>query len=126
MKIQFIGALALLATSLFSCQKDKENPTILITSPTNHGTYEAGDHIEAKATFSDDQGLKSFHVHIGDEEGGHYHGWDFEDEGTIEGTEYEWDGHTMVPDSLPMMLWMHFEVEDQEGKVSNDKIMMHF
>ena len=126
MKIQFIAVAILAAATLTSCKKDKENPTILITSPANHAHFESGDHIEASATFEDDQALKSYHVHVGDEEGNHSHDWSYSDEGELTGTSFEWKDDLHPPDSLPMMLYLHFEVSDEEGKVTNDKVMMHF
>lgn len=121
----FIFSLVVAAT-LVSCKKDKENPTIFIESPENHKTYHSGDMIHANGTFSDDRGLKEYSIYVGDVNGEHNHAWHFMEQGSIDGDNFQWEGHLTVPDSMPEVLFLHFEVTDLENKTASDKIMMHF
>lgn len=119
-------ALALTSIGITSCKKDKEDPTISITTPTEHSTHKWGNEVHINATFSDDQGLKSYEVMVGDEAGAHDHMFDFHKSGTAEGLTHDFHEHFMVPDSAMTMRWIHFTVTDAEDKTASQKWMVHF
>lgn len=124
-RIVFV-ALAIVSIGLTSCKKDKEDPTISITTPAEHSTHNWGDEVHINATFADDRGLKSYEVMVGDEAGMHDHMFDFHKSGTAEGLSYDFHEHFMVPDSAMMMRWVHFTVTDAEDKTASQKWMLHF
>ena len=111
---------------LFSCNKDKEDPTITIAQPTDHSNHTKGEMLHIEATFEDDQDLSSYSIHIGDENGNHAADFDFHSHGSISGKSHEFHEHTMIPDTIGMVYYLHFEVTDAEGKKSTASHMMHF
>lgn len=130
MKTKSIFAIATmaLAVSFTSCKKDKEDPTITVTSPEEHKEHSMGTEVHVEATFTDDRDLKHYHVTVVDAAtgGDHIHGFGFMDEGDISGTSYDYHGHFDVPAEAPMMAWISFEVEDAEGKTTTLTWMQHF
>lgn len=121
-----LAAIALSVVSI-SCQKDKEDPLISIETPANHSDHDFGSSIEVKATFTDDQDLKSYKVFMGDEDGEHMHMFHFEEEAEISGESYSYTGSVQLPDSASMeMAYLHFEVKDMEDKLATERLMLHF
>src|SRR5690606_4443364 len=106
----FLFAALAVTVSLSSCKKDKEDPTITVNEPTEHSHHMWGETVHVEATFADDMGLKSYEVLLGDEAGNHDHMFDFDVSGTINGTEYDFHEHFVVPDSAEMMRYIHFTV----------------
>jgi hypothetical protein len=123
LNIAFAAATIL---TLVSCKKDKENPTIVIAEPANHSDHLWGTEVHIEATFEDDQNLKSYHIHIGNEAGAHMSEFEVEFEGDITGKTYDFHEHFMVPDSIESVYYLHLEVTDAEGKSSEEKLMLHF
>ena len=125
-KVIFVLAIASLA-GFTSCKKDKENPVITVSNPTNHSTHTVGSHIHAMATFTDDRGLASYHIHIGDADGNHIDEWDYhETNSALSGTSHNWEAHLDVPASMPSVAFLYFEVTDAESKTTTESIMLHF
>lgn len=112
--------------SLVSCKKDKENPTITIAEPINHSHLHWGDEVHIECTFADDRALASYHIHIGTELGTHTPEFDIEFSGDIDGKSYDFHEHFVAPDSIEMVYYLHFEVTDDEGKITTEKVMLHF
>lgn len=109
-----------------SCTKDKENPTISITSPENHSNHMIGGAVSVSATFSDDLELSYYHVHIGNENGNHTMEFMYEDYGSLTGKTYEFTNSISVPDTIGSVYYLHFQVLDTQGKETKEKIMLHF
>ncbi len=107
-----------------SCTKDKEDPTITVTSPPEAALLHWGDIVLAEATFSDDKKLLSYHIHTGDSLGDHIPEWDWETEADIHKGIYVWDEHITVPDSVPDSVWLHFEVTDEVGKTAESAVLL--
>ena len=122
-----ISALFILGLiTLTSCKKDKEDPTITITSPENHSEHHEGSSVNLKATFADDRDLASYEVMVGDVDGNHIHEFHFEDENEISGESYDYSSTLTFPDSLSLdAYYVHFMVTDAEGKTASDKLMLH-
>lgn len=125
-KFNLLIVLACSSLALTSCKKDKEDPVITVEEPTEHSTHKWGTEVHIHADFTDDRGLKSYEVALGAEDGTHDHMFDFHKTGTIEGVEYNFHEHFMVPDSAMMMRWVHFTVTDAEDKVATKSWMLHF
>lgn len=125
-KKHFFTGLTIAVTSLISCKKDKENPVITIETPAEHSNHLWGSEVHLNATFTDDQGLKSYEVLLGNEAGDHDHMFDFHLMGDISGTSHALHEHFMVPDSAEMMRWLHFTVTDMEDKTTAKTWMLHF
>ena len=121
-----LAALVVSTLVLTSCKKDKENPTITVTEPTEHSTHKWGAEVHIHADFEDDRGLKSYEVMVGDEAGTHDHMFDWHKMGTAEGVSHHFHEHFMVPDSAMSMRWVHFTVTDAEDKVTTKSWMLHF
>lgn len=122
----FLATTIILSTTLVACKKDKENPTISISTPAEHTTFNWGETVHIEAEFEDDRALKSYSVMMGDEEGNHDHDFDFMISEDIDGMSYHFHEHFMVPDSVAMMAWLHFTVVDAEDKSTSQKWMLHF
>lgn len=118
--------LALSLTSLTSCKKDKENPTITINTPSNHQEFTWGTELHIEATFEDDRELASYHVYIGNEAGEHAHEFELEFSGNITGDSFDFHEHYVIPNAIDMVYYLHFVVKDAEGKESTEKLMLHF
>jgi hypothetical protein len=124
-KLLFIGLLA--TTSIFtSCKKDKENPTITVSTPDEHSEHLWGATVHLNANFSDDQGLKNYTVMVTDADGNHDHDFDFMTSGDISGKSYDFHEHFVVPDSAMTMRWVTFSVTDAEDKNTTLSWMLHF
>lgn len=122
-----LTGLAAVALATFSgCNKDKEDPTITLNTPAEHTHFDRGTMMHLEMQFADDQELKSYDVEMANQDGSHNHEFHHSDDGTIDGTEY--DFHTMieVPATAPDMLWLHVTVTDAEGKETSDSFMYHF
>ncbi|MFD1551662.1 hypothetical protein DNU06_02835 [Putridiphycobacter roseus] len=124
--IFMFATIALLSTSIVSCNKDKENPTIVVSTPENHTTFKWGEEVHVEATFTDDTELKSYKVFVGDADGNHNHDIGFMEEGTTTETSYEFHEHFMIPDSVASMAYIYFEVTDAEEKTTTEQVMIHF
>lgn len=109
-----------------SCKKDKEDPTITISSPADHSEYHWGDMVHIEAKFEDDQALKNYTVMVGDADGNHLDAIDFMESGSVDNATYDFHEHFEVPADAPMMAWVYFEVTDAEGKTATMKRMLHF
>ena len=123
---QSILFLGLVCISFTSCNKDKENPVIEISTPAEHSDHKWGNAVHVTAKFTDDKGLKSYTVMVGDEMGMHDHQFNYMKTGDISDVSYEFHDHFMVPDSCEMMRWIHFTVTDEDGKSTEKKWMVHF
>ncbi|MCB0737261.1 MAG: DUF4625 domain-containing protein [Bacteroidetes bacterium] len=123
-----LNIILLLVITIFatSCNSDKEDPVIEISSPANHSEHHWGDEIEVKAKFTDDQELMSFSAMIGDIDGNHTHEFHFMDSGNISGTEYEYSGTITVPTGIEEVYYLHITVTDAEEKSTTEKVMLHF
>ncbi len=126
-KIKTSLILALGVVFMSSCAKDKEDPTITITSPENHSEHHEGSDVAIKAIFEDDKELASYKIEVGDESGEHIHEFHFFDEKTdLEGEKFEYSNTLTFPDSLTLnAYYLHFEVKDAEGKTATSKVMLH-
>ena len=126
MKTLKLLSILLLSTILFSCNKDKNEPTITVAQPANHSNHSLGNMLHIEATFEDDVDLKSYSIFIGDVDGNHTHDFHYMTDSTISGTSYEFHEHTMIPDSLNSMeYYLHFNVTDAADKVTSEAIMIH-
>ena len=118
----------LLGTSLLfaSCKKDEEAPTITVMAPSDPAELSPGDEVHTEIMFSDNEALASYEVHIANEDGSHNHDFEFEKEGSISGTEYEFHEHFDVPDSIALGHY-HLEimVTDQEGNTNSETVELH-
>jgi len=127
MKTKSIITLTIISLlTLTSCNKDKENPIITVSEPTEHSVFKWGEMVHISAVFTDDQELKSYHTFVGDMEGNHNHHFDFMNSEDISGESFDFHNHFVVPDSAPAMAWVHFEVKDAEDKVTELMWMLHF
>lgn len=125
-KIMFIALAIVVALTMTSCKKDKENPTITINLPVNHSNHTKGAEIHIEASFTDDRELKSYHIHIGTESGEHTPEFDVEFEGDLSGKIFDFHEHFHSPTTIGSVYYLHFEVMDAEGKSANEKVMLHF
>ncbi len=121
-----LAIVALFSASFTSCKKDKEDPVITVSEPTEHSNFKWGSSVHIEAKFTDDRDLKHYHVFIGDKDGNHNHDFDFMLSKDISGEEHDFHNHFMVPDNAPAMAWVHFEVKDAEDKVTKLAWMLHF
>ena len=128
MKINKIAIIALtfVSFSFISCNKDKEAPTITVSTPTEHSHYLWGAAVHFEAEITDDQGLKSYTAMMVDADGNHEPTIDFMESGEISGTSYELHEHFMVPNEAPMMAWLQITAVDMEDKTTEIKWMLHF
>lgn len=111
---------------LVSCKKDKENPTITIVEPMDHEEFAWGDELHVEAIFEDDRELMSYHIHLGNEAGDPAPEFNVDFSGTLSGKSYSFHEHAIVPDSVETIYYLHFEVTDVEGKITTQKLMLHF
>ncbi len=126
-KAVLIMAIALLATSFTSCKKkDKEAPTISISTPEEHSEHKGGERVHMNVTFEDDIALKSYVVMVGDESGSHDMDFDYMKSGDISGVSHSFHDHFDVPTNAKTMRWVHFTVTDAEDKITTKKWMLHF
>ncbi len=117
---------AIAAIAFTGCKKDKEDPTIKVNKPAEHSEFNLGDEVHIEVIFADDRELASYTFMIGDEDGGHIHGFHHDDDGTLKGTEHEYHTMVTVPDSLAVtVFYLHFTVTDAEGKKASKKHMLH-
>lgn len=123
---QSILVLGIAIVGFTSCKKDREAPIIQISTPAEHSDHKWGDEVHMMAKFTDDRGLKSYTVMVGDEMGGHDHQFNYMKTENISDLSYEFHGHFMVPDSCEMMRWIHFTVVDEDDKSTTKKWMVHF
>ena len=112
--------------ALFSCNKDKSAPTVLIVQPEAHTNFSTGDMIHIEATFEDDKELASYSIFMGDENGNHASDFHYMESSSISGKSFEFHEHTMVPDSIGMVYYLHFQVTDAEDKTTSESVMLHF
>lgn len=126
MKIIIILSTLTLLIGFTSCKKDKEDPTITVSSPANHSDLKWGETVHIEATFEDDRALKNYTVMVGDEDGNHNEAINFMETGTTDESSFEFHEHFTVPEEAPMMAWIHFTVIDAEDKSATTKIMLHF
>lgn len=119
-------ALMALSITVVSCKKDKEDPTITVTEPTEHSHFLWGEEVHIHATFEDDRGLKSYEAYMGDEDGNMDMSFGFHFSDDLEGVSYAFHEHFVVPDSAMMMRWVHLSVTDAEDKTATQKWMLHF
>ncbi|NOQ75008.1 MAG: DUF4625 domain-containing protein [Crocinitomix sp.] len=125
-KITVILAIAALSFTSTSCKKDKEDPTITVSTPAQHSHFNWGDEVHIEADFADDRGLKDYAVMMVDADGNHLSTIDFMKTGTTSELTYEFHEHFVVPDSAPMMAWVQFTVTDAEDKAATLEWMLHF
>lgn len=126
MKTLKLFSILFVSISLFSCNKDKNSPTITVAQPTNHSHHTLNEMLHIEATFEDDVDLKSYSIFIGDVDGNHTHDFHFMTDSTISGKSHEFHEHTMIPDSLNSMeYYIHFNVTDAADKVTSETIMIH-
>jgi hypothetical protein len=125
-KTTYLFALLTLALSFTSCKKDKEDPTITVSTPAAQSVHLYENEVHIDATFEDDQGLKSYTVMVGDADGTMLTAFDFMETGTISGLTYNFHDHFSVPTDGPMMAWIYFTVVDAEDKSITKKWMLHF
>ena len=125
-KITVILAILTLSLAITSCKKDKESPTITISTPAQHSIHNWGSEVHISATFADDRGLKNYTVMVGDEDGNHNSAFDFMETGTTTELTFAFHEHFVVPNEAPMMAWIHFTVTDAEEKTTTMKWMLHF
>lgn len=117
--------LAITGLTLTSCKKDKEAPTIIVSEPIEHTHFTAGTSFQLSATFSDDQDLASFHTHTADAQGNHVLEFDWEEVGTISGKSHTLTSTVNIPAGINNVYYLHFEVEDAEGKTTEELIEIH-
>ncbi|WP_027420705.1 DUF4625 domain-containing protein [Crocinitomix catalasitica] len=126
-KVYIITAITFISLmGLTSCKKDKEVPTITVNEPADHTELMWGDQLHIEATFEDDRELESYRVYLGNQLGVKSTDFDIDFTGTISGTSYDFHDHVMVPDSVGMVYYLHFEVSDAEGKTTSASHMLHF
>ncbi len=125
-KISVIIAIAALSFTSTSCKKDKEDPTITVSTPEQHTHFNWGDEVHIEASFADDRGLKNYTVMMVDADGNHQDDFDFMKTGTTTELTYDFHDHFMVPDDAPMMAWVQFNVTDAEDKTATLTWMLHF
>lgn len=123
--IKLIALILLIGVATISCKKDKENPVITVNEPSNHAHLKYGAELHIEATFTDDRDLKHYHVWIGNEAGIKSTDFDFEKHGDISGKSYDFHEHKDIPTGIGMVYYIHFEVEDKEGKKAETKVMIH-
>ena len=121
-----IIAIIAIAFTSTSCKKDKEDPTIEVTTPAMHSEFKWGDEVHIEATFADDQGLKNYTVMVVDEDGNHEMTVDFMKSGTTTELTYDFHEHFVVPTDAPMMAWIQFTVTDADDKTTSTDWMIHF
>lgn len=109
-----------------SCKKNKEAPSIKVETPNQHAKHNWGDEVHIEASFTDDSGLASYTVTMGDKDGVENTAFGLMEKGKISGTTYEFHEHFTVPDSAPEMAWIHFTVTDVENETTTKKWMLHF
>jgi hypothetical protein len=126
MKKLNLAIFCALILSFFSCNKDKESPIITVTQPTNHSTHTKGEMLHIEATFEDDDELASYSIHIGDENGEHSSDFHYMVDNAISGKSYSLHEHTMIPDTIGMVYYLHINVTDASDKTTSESIMLHF
>lgn len=127
---KFFGLLAFAAIAVFvsSCTQDDEDeeaPVISIIAPGDHGDYEAGDMLQYRISFSDNEDLSEYHIDI-HVAGGHDHGkrdeieWDHEEVGQLSGVSQTIEGQIEIPSNAAHGEY-HFNVEctDAAGNEAN-------
>ncbi len=120
-----IAMFTIIMAGFTSCKKDKENPTIVVSSPIEHTIFLPGANLQVTATFSDDRGLNSYHVHIGDAAGNHVDEFDWEESGMTSELSYSFSSQTIIPDTILGVYYIHFEAMDAEGKITEKSIEIH-
>jgi len=126
MKKLNLAIICALILGFFSCNKDIESPTITVTQPTNHSTHTKGEMLHIEATFEDDVELASYSIHIGDENGEHSSDFHYMVDSEISGKSYSLHEHTMIPDTIGMVYYLHINVTDASDKTTSESIMLHF
>ncbi len=125
--ITLILSIALLSVTFISCKKDKENPKVLVEVPVQHSTHKWGATVHINAAFSDDRNLKNYTVFFGNEAGDLNTDFNFNVTEAISGESYAFHNHFIIPDSVSMNHgFIHFNLEDEEGKKISEKWMIHF
>lgn len=115
-----------LATVMASCKKDEEAPTIEVLAPSDPAELTPGTDVHTEIEFTDNEALASYKVYITNEDGSHNHDFDFENEGKISGTSYEFHEHFDVPEDIEVGHYhLEIEVEDQEGNSNAKTIELH-
>lgn len=119
--------IALTALFVFTgCNKDKEAPTVTVTSPAEHSEFHAMDEVHLEATLADDKELASYSLMIGDVDGEHIHGFHHDESGNASGTEQELHTMITIPDSAGVsMFFVHITATDAEGKTGSASHMLH-
>jgi len=134
-----IFIFSILTLALFSCKKEEDPieettetsetnaaPTIEIDTPDNHQSYSIGDTINIVAHFEDDKMLASYHVYIADEEGNTVNGFIFDDADDLDEDHHHYMKNIIIPDTAPMMFWIHFDLTDSDGEEAEHlKLMQH-
>ena len=124
--IKIFAALAVFAITFTACKKDKENPVVTINEPAQHTHFKWGEEVHLDANITDDRDLKHLHVFVGDADGNHLHSFGFMIDEDISGESHHFHKHFTVPDSVPSMAWVYFQVKDAEEKQTEMKWMLHF
>ena len=121
-----LSMLALATLILSGCKKDKEDPTITVTTPAEHAEFNKSDVVHLEVTFADDRDLASFTMMVGDMDGEHIDNFHLDDSGDLTGSSYDYHKMITIPDSvLVSMFYLHFTVTDAEGKTASKKHMLH-
>lgn len=118
-------SIALIAVTIISCKKDKENPTITIGEPSNHSEHTYGSELHLEATFEDDRELKSYHIYAGDAAGNHATDFDLMFSGDISGKSYDFHEHADIPSGIGSVYYLYFEVVDADDKKTTEQVMIH-
>jgi hypothetical protein len=107
-----------LIIGLISCSKFSSKPVIKVYDPFQHTHFTAGDSFDVKAEFSDSKGLVFYHVCVSDASGNPNTDFLVEDSGELSGKEYTYIRAVQTPQSANGTYYLHFIVEDSDGKRS--------
>lgn len=118
--------IAAAAVTLTSCGRDKEEPSITISTPVEHSEFALGDVIHVDAMFMDNKDLASYTVEVGDVNGEHLHEFHNDDSGTISGKEYHYHNMITIPAGFSTdIFYLHFTVKDAKDNETTKKWMLH-
>jgi hypothetical protein len=123
--MKFYALCMVLILFLQACKKDQD-PEISIETPSDHQEFTKGSTFNIKATFTDDKGLKSYHIHMGDEAGNHVEEFDFHDATEISGTSYSYNKPVSIPSAIGSVYYLHVEITDEGDHTTEEQLMLHF
>lgn len=120
----YMFLLAILLSSQ-ACTKDQD-PEVSIETPNNHQQLLKGSTFNVKATFTDDKGLKSYLIHVGDASGNQVSEFDFHEATDISGKSFTYNKLVSVSSSIGDVYYLYIEVVDDADQKTQEQLILYF